>query len=56
MDPQHLNDSLVAWLMVDWHLISGKMEEEQKFIEPDELDLYIYVFLNLGDAEVCCIR
>lgn len=36
--------------------LSGKMAEEQKVTGPDELDLYISVFLNLGNAGVCGVR
>lgn len=53
MEAQHLNDRAVACLMVEWLLISGKMDEEQKVIEPDALDLYVFVFPNIGYAGVC---
>lgn len=45
MEAQHLNDGLVARLMVEWLLISGRVEEEQKIVEPVELDLDIYRYI-----------
>lgn len=41
MQAQRLNDSPVAWLMGERLLLSGRMEEEQKIMKPDELALYM---------------